>query len=93
MNYTINIINEAYKSREDLIGSEAMRDWERKVFLYFVDYYWIDNIDANEQLKKGIGLVAAGQKDPVKEFTVQSFDMFDDINKNINKDAIKHLFA
>ena len=93
VNYTINIINEAYKSREDLIGNEAMRDWERKVFLHFVDNYWIDHIDAIEQLKKGIGLVAAGQKDPVKEFTVQSFDMFDDINKNINKDAIKHLFA
>ena len=93
VDYTINIIKEVYKSREDLIGSEAMRDWERKVILHFVDNYWIDHIDAIEQLKKGIGLLAAGQKDPVKEFTVQSFDMFDDINKNINKDALKHLFA
>lgn len=93
LDYTINIIKEVYKSREDLIGSEAMRDWERKVILHFVDNYWIDHIDAIEQLKKGIGLLAAGQKDPVKEFTVQSFDMFDDINKNINKDALKHLFA
>ena len=93
VDYTINIIKEVYKSREDLIGNEAMRDWERKVILHFVDNYWIDHIDAVEQLKKGIGLLAAGQKDPVKEFTVQSFDMFDDINKNINKDALKHLFA
>ena len=93
VDHTINIIKEVYKSREDLIGSEAMRDWERKVILHFVDNYWIDHIDAIEQLKKGIGLLAAGQKDPVKEFTVQSFDMFDDINKNINKDALKHLFA
>ena len=91
--YTINVIKEVYKSREDLIGSEAMRDWERKVILHFVDNYWIDHIDAIEQLKKGIGLLAAGQKDPVKEFTVQSFDMFDEINKNINKEALKHLFA
>lgn len=93
VDYTINIIKEVYKSREDLIGSEGMRDWERKVLLHFVDNYWIDHIDAIEQLKKGIGLVAVGQKDPVKEFTVQSFDMFDDINKNINKDTLKHLFA
>ena len=93
VDYTISVIKEVYKSREDLIGSEAMRDWERKVILHFVDNYWIDHIDAIEQLKKGIGLLAAGQKDPVKEFTVQSFDMFDDINKNINKDALKHLFA
>ena len=93
VDYTINVIKEVYKSREDLIGNEAMRDWERKVILHFVDNYWIDHIDAVEQLKKGIGLLAAGQKDPVKEFTVQSFDMFDDINKNINKDALKHLFA
>ena len=93
VDHTINIIKEVYKSREDLIGSEAMRDWERKVILHFVDNYWIDHIDAIEQLKKGIGLLAAGQKDPVKEFTVQSFDMFDDINKNINKDTLKHLFA
>ena len=93
VDYTISVIKEVYKSREDLIGSEAMRDWERKVILHFVDNYWIDHIDAIEQLKKGIGLLAAGQKDPVKEFTVQSFDMFDDINKNINKDTLKHLFA
>ena len=93
VDYTISVIKEVYKSREDLIGSEAMRDWERKVILHFVDNYWIDHIDAIEQLKKGIGLLAAGQKDPVKEFTVQSFDMFDDINKNINKDALKHLFT
>lgn len=93
VDYTISVIKEVYKSREDLIGSEAMRDWERKVILHFVDNYWIDHIDAIEQLKKGIGLLAAGQKDPVKEFTVQSFDMFDEINKNINKEALKHLFA
>ncbi|MFR5747215.1 MAG: preprotein translocase subunit SecA, partial [Romboutsia timonensis] len=93
VDYTISVIKEVYKSREDLIGSEAMRDWERKVILHFVDNYWIDHIDAIEQLKKGIGLLAAGQKDPVKEFTVQSFDMFDDINKNINSDALKNLFA
>ena len=64
--YTINVIKEVYKSREDLIGSEAMRDWERKVILHFVDNYWIDHIDAIEQLKKGIGLLAAGQRSRLK---------------------------
>ncbi len=93
LDYTMNLVKEIYQSRENSIGSEAMREWERKVILHFVDNYWIDHIDAVDQLKKGIGLVAAGQKDPVKEFTSQSFDMFDDINKNINKDTIKHLFA
>lgn len=43
-----------------------MRDWERKVILHFVDNYWIDHIDAIEQLKKGIGLLAAGQKIQLK---------------------------
>ena len=82
-----------YNGKEERIGSDRMREVERVVLLQAVDSHWIDHIDAIEQLKKGIGLLAAGQKDPVKEFTVQSFDMFDDINKNINKDALKHLFA
>ena len=82
-----------YNGKEERIGSDRMREVERVVLLQAVDSHWIDHIDAVEQLKKGIGLLAAGQKDPVKEFTVQSFDMFDDINKNINKDALKHLFA
>jgi preprotein translocase subunit SecA len=81
-----------YNQKEESIGSEAMRDYERRVLLYVVDYHWVDHIDALDQLKKGIGLVAAGQKDPVKEYTVQAFDMFEEMNKSIKLETVEYLY-
>jgi preprotein translocase subunit SecA len=81
-----------YKEKEKSIGCEAMRDYERKVLLYVVDYHWVDHIDALDQVKKGIGLVAAGQKDPVKEYTVQAFEMFEEMNKSIKIETVEYLY-
>ncbi len=69
-----------------------MRFKERQALLNVVDTYWVDHIDAIDQLKKGIGLMGAGQKDPVKEFTMQASDMFDEMNKNICLETIQYLF-
>ena len=55
-----------YNQKEEQIGTEALRDYERRVLLYVVDSHWVDHIDALDQLKKGIGLVAAGQKTQLK---------------------------
>ena len=91
--HTIEIVEKAYEINEENLGSEYLRNMERQVLLQVVDKYWIEHIDEIDQLKKCIGLSAIGQKDPVKEFTVQSFDIFDDMNKQIRLDTLNYLFG
>lgn len=50
-----------------------------------VDQYWIDHIDAMEQLRQYIGLKSYAQKDPFKEYALEGYDMFEALNKNIRK--------
>ena len=91
--HTIEIVEKAYEVNEENLGSEYLRNMERQVLLQVVDKYWIEHIDEIDQLKKCIGLAAIGQKDPVKEFTVQSFDIFDDMNKQVRLDTLNYLFG
>ncbi len=64
-------------AREAEVGSEIMRELERVILLKNVDRLWIDHIDAMEELKRGIGLRAYAQRDPVVEYRMEGFDMFD----------------
>ena len=81
-----------YNGKEERIGSDRMREVERVVLLQAVDSHWIDHIDAMDQLRQVIGLAAIGQKDPVKEYTIQAYDMFEELNKNIRCETIKYLY-
>lgn len=91
--HTIEVVEKAYEINEENLGSEYLRNMERQVLLQVVDKYWIEHIDEIDQLKQCIGLSAIGQKDPVKEFTVQSFDIFDDMNKQVRLDTLNYLFG
>ena len=84
-------ISEAYKAQEELFG-DAMREVERVVMLRSVDSRWMDHIDDMEQLKNGINLRAYGQHDPVKEYTFQGFDMFEEMVALIREDTVRALF-
>ena len=66
-----------------------MRDIERFVLLRCVDLQWKDHIDAVDELKKGIGLVAYGQKDPIIAFREESADMFDAMITSIREDTVR----
>jgi len=91
--HTIEVVEKAYEINEENLSTEYLRNMERAVLLQVVDKYWIEHIDEIDQLKKCIGLAAIGQKDPVKEFTVQSFDIFDDMNKQVRLDTLNYLFG
>ncbi|MDR1003100.1 MAG: preprotein translocase subunit SecA [Oscillospiraceae bacterium] len=78
-NMLLERMHERYENKEKDVGSELMRAFERKVLLHTVDSLWMEHIDAMEELKKGIGLRAYGQKDPVVAYTVEGFDMFDEM--------------
>ena len=79
----------AYENKEKEIGSETMREIERVVMLKVVDQKWMDHIDAMDELKDGIGLRAYGQKNPVDQYRVEGFDMFDEMVANIKVDVVK----
>lgn len=86
------IAHAIYREKEELIGSERMREVERIILLQCVDNHWIDHIDAMDQLRQGIGLRALGQQDPVIAYKMEGFDMFDDMVKHIQEDTVRYLF-
>lgn len=80
---------ELYEAKEMEIGTELMRELERVVLLRVVDEKWMDHIDAMDQLRYGVGLRAYGQRDPVIEYKFEGFEMFEEMTKNIQEDAVR----
>ena len=82
---------EIYAQKEEEIGSDQMRELERVVMLKVVDEKWMNHIDSMDELKNGIGLRAYGQKDPVVQYRLEGFDMFDEMISDIKIDVTKIL--
>ena len=82
---------EIYSKKEEEIASEQMRELERVVMLKVVDEKWMNHIDSMDELKNGIGLRAYGQKDPVVQYRLEGFDMFDEMINDIKFDVTKIL--
>ncbi len=81
-----------YKEKEDAVGAEAMRAYERYIMLEIIDSQWKDHLQAIDHLKQGIGLVGYGQKDPVVEYKKESFDMFQAMLDRIDSMTMRALF-
>jgi preprotein translocase subunit SecA len=69
-----------------------MRELERVALLRSVDTKWIDHIDAMEQLRDGISLRAYGQQDPVQAYTMEGYDMFVELIRNIKEDTVRFIY-
>ena len=82
-----------YEENEKLVPEDTMRELERVYLLKNVDNYWMEHIDAMDELKKGIRLRSYGQHDPVVEYRLEGFDMFDEMIKCIREDTIKMLLV
>ena len=82
---------EKYNKKAEEIGQEQLQEVERVVMLKVVDQKWMDHIDAMDELKDGIGLRAYGQKDPVVQYRIEGFDMFDQMVNDIKTDVVKIL--
>ena len=78
-----------YEENESLFDDSTMREMERVYLLKSVDTYWMEHIDNMEQLKQGIRLRAYGQRDPVVEYRLEGFDMFDEMIESIRQDTTK----
>jgi preprotein translocase subunit SecA len=81
-----------YKSKEEKVGPELMRQYERHIMLQIVDSSWKDHLLAMDHLKDGIGLRAYGQRDPLVEYKKESFEMFGQTKERIENDAVRFLF-
>lgn len=82
-----------YEEREKIFGEDMTREIERVVLLKNVDNYWMNHIDAMEELKRGIRLRAYAQRDPVVEYRIEGFDMFDEMIDAIRDDTVKILLT
>ena len=80
-----------YEAKEAQLG-DSMRELERVVMLRVVDEYWMDNIDAMDDLKQGIGLRAYGQHDPVVAYKEEGYQMFEAMITAIREETIRRLF-
>ena len=83
-----------YEDKEaEFPNAEAIREVERVVLLKVIDRKWMTHIDDMEQLRQGIGLASYGQKDPVVEYKLSAYDMFDDMIANIKEDTVRLMFS
>jgi preprotein translocase subunit SecA len=85
-------LKDKYAYKEDQIGPEAMRTYERIIMLNIIDAQWKDHLLSLDHLKQGIGLVGYGQKDPLVEYKKQSFDLFSEMLDRIDTSTIRSLF-
>ena len=81
-----------YEDREAQFAEpEQMREIERVILLKVIDRKWMDHIDDMDQLKQGIGLQAYGQRDPVVQYKMMGYDMFDEMTRGITEDTVRLL--
>ena len=90
--------NERYEEREKLFGTDdngvpVMRELEKLILLRNVDNHWMDHIDAMDQLRRGIGLRAYGQTDPVVAYRNIGSEMFDGMNEAIREDTARQILT
>ena len=66
--------------------------FKKSLVLSVVDKYWVEHLDLCDQVKKVVPLQAIGQKDPLKEYTIEVFAMFDEMSEKINRDVVCHIY-
>ncbi|MCX4526128.1 MULTISPECIES: preprotein translocase subunit SecA [unclassified Streptomyces] len=85
-------IHEQYAAREKTLGSEIMRELERRVVLSVLDRKWREHLYEMDYLQEGIGLRAMAQKDPLVEYQREGFDMFNAMQDGIKEESVGYLF-
>jgi preprotein translocase subunit SecA len=86
------VANDVYKTREEQVGSEVMRQIEKYAYLGSLDHLWIDHIDHIDSLRESITLRAYGQRDPLVEFKNEAFGMFESLLDRIEGELTTRLF-
>ena len=82
-----------YKELEKTYGEEQIREMERSMLLDIVDREWMYHMDDMEELKRGINLRAYAQHDPVVEYRIEGFDVFEDMIESIKEETVKSILS
>ena len=88
----MSLADQVYAVKEAAYGSPLMREAERVITLRVVDEYWMDQIDAMQDLRQGIVLRAYGQNDPLVEYKREGYAMFEAMNRSIQEETTRRLF-
>ena len=88
----LSLMQRSYAKKEEQFTSPVMREVERVVTLRVVDEFWMDHIDAMDDLRQGIRLRAYAQTDPVIEYKREGFDMFEAMNDAIKEEIVRRVF-
>ncbi len=86
------IAHETYEAREQSIGSPMMRELEKAVMLKVVDSKWMEHLDDMDMLKEGISLRSYGQRNPIVEYKVEAFDIFEEMQQAMMETIILYLY-
>lgn len=89
--YIQSLVFKLYDEREEQIGPEQMREFEKVVLLRAVDSKWMDHIDAMDQLRQGIHLRAYGGTDPLREYQFEGFEMFQEMIESIHEEVATYI--
>ena len=84
--------HETYESREKSIGSAMMRELEKAVMLKVVDSKWMEHLDDMDMLKEGIGLRSYGQRNPIVEYKVEAYDIFEEMQQAMMETIVLYLY-
>lgn len=85
-------LKEAYEAREQEVGSDPMREIERLVMLRVIDTAWIDQLHNMDSLREGIGLRGVGGRDPLVEYKIEGYSMFQDMMRGVREEIIGMIF-
>ena len=91
-NKLIKTAHDTYEAREQSIGSPMMRELEKAVMLKVVDSKWMEHLDDMDMLKEGIGLRSYGQRNPIVEYKVEAFDIFEEMQQAMMETIVLYLY-
>ncbi|MNV81095.1 preprotein translocase subunit SecA [compost metagenome] len=91
MEFIFEKVLEKYSAREERLGSELVREFEKVIVLRAVDSKWMDHIDAMDQLRQGIHLRAYGGTDPLREYQFEGFEMFNAMTASIQEEVATYI--
>ena len=92
IDFLMRIIDRAYEQREKQVGMELMRQMENFVFLQAIDHFWIQHLDAMEDLREGVALRGYAQQDPLVEYKKEAFSSFEDLMSSIDREVAGRIF-
>jgi preprotein translocase subunit SecA len=90
--FLLGVLDRIYQERKKQLGSKMMQEVEKWVSLNVIDYFWMEHLDATDDLREGISLRGYAQRDPLVEYKAETYQMFERLTANINAEIVRRIF-